>query len=62
METILCYQGVFTDNKIIRPYDDDVSCITYDSIRKEIEGHYGFFNLKYSEDLNEWVIFQYCLI
>lgn len=55
-------EGIFTNNKIIQPYDGDIPCMTYNSIRQLIEGHFGYFNIKWSEDIQEWILFQYLLL
>ena len=53
--------GTFIGNKI---YSDDgsiINCITYGINRKVIDDKNGFFNLRWSESIDEWVIFQYVL-
>lgn len=55
-------QGIFKDNKITTISGEIVECITYGSVRKEIENKEGYLHLKWSEPLQCWVLFQYILL
>lgn len=60
-ENVITLHGKFTRNTIILDDGREFKCITYGSVRKQIDEKYGFFNLRYSEDINDWIIFQYIL-
>jgi hypothetical protein len=53
--------GLFHGNIIFCDTGEEISCVTYGIIRKEIDDKYGFYNLKKNMH-GDWVIFQYVLV
>ena len=60
-DKIICLYGLYKDNHITTEEDETYFVISYHSLNQIIDGRIGFFNLKYDEVDNYWVIFQYCL-
>ena len=54
--------GTFKENVIYSGKDERFSCCTYSSVRIKIEGKTGVFNLKYEDNIRDWIIFQYVLV
>lgn len=52
--------GTFCDNEIITE-DGNIPVLTYVSVRKYIEGKKGFYNIRWSNDIDRWIIFQIML-
>lgn len=48
--------GIFKDNLITCEGVEIVECTTYVSFSKEIEGRYGFHQLKYSNNICTYII------
>lgn len=61
-DKIVCLYGEYKDNHILTEEGDYYFVISYRALNQIIDGRIGFFNLKYDEKDNYWVIFQYCLI
>lgn len=59
---ICCKNGIFKDNILMTPSGECIPCITYGSLRTEIEGHFGYFNMRFEPKINRWIIFQYVLL
>ena len=53
--------GTFIGNKIYSDNGSIINCITYGINRKVIDDKTGFFNLRWSESVDEWIVFQYVL-
>ena len=54
--------GVFKDFEFTDYTAGEIfPCMTYKSVRDKIEGKPGFFNFRYVEESDAWVIFQYIL-
>lgn len=53
--------GTFIGNKIYTDNNEIINCITYAINRKHIDNANGFYNLKWSDDVNNWILFQYVL-
>ena len=53
--------GIFKENVIYSGEDERFTCYTYGSVRKQIEGKSGIFNLRYEANVLDWIIFQYVL-
>lgn len=51
--------GIFKDNVIAWKGMDEVECVSYNSLRKQIEGIPGFHHLVYNKSLGRWIVFQY---
>lgn len=53
--------GKFEDN-YLTDYEtgEIISCLTYGSVRKEINNKEGFFNLKLNA-WGDWIVFQYII-
>ena len=60
-EEIITLHGVYKDFHFHPDNDEAFHCITYESVRKKIEGKSGFFNIKYNQDSDKFIIFQYML-
>lgn len=51
-EEIVTVLGLFRDNKIIQPNGKVIPAVTYETLRKEIEFKYGWFNIKITKGIN----------
>ena len=58
-ELFKCRFGIFRDNQIISPDDSTFNCVSYQYLRERMEGIPGFHNLKWEEDIQSWVCFQF---
>lgn len=47
-------------NGLLSTEEGIISAVTYGSFKEQYNGVIGFFNLRYSEDIGMWIIFQ-CL-
>ncbi|NCB03187.1 MAG: hypothetical protein EOM67_13695 [Spirochaetia bacterium] len=55
--------GVFSGNVITDiETGEEFECITYGSVRKIIDEKLGFYNLRYEEAIDSWIVYQYILI
>lgn len=54
--------GTYTNSEIITPDGEIIKCITYNSVHNQIENKFGAFNLRWSDDIDKWIIFQYVLM
>lgn len=57
---IYTFRGLFKKNKIYTE-DNIIPCITYGSVKQEIEDKYGWYNIIFDKDICQWVVFQYLL-
>lgn len=53
--------GIFLNNEITTEDGEAHNCITYNMVKQQIQGKFGCFNLRYSPNIDEWVVFQYAL-
>lgn len=51
-DVITTIKGLFTKNMIIQPDGTRLKCQTYESLRKEIEFQFGYFNIKKINGVN----------
>lgn len=51
-EEIVTVLGLFRDNKIIQPNGKVIPAVTYETLRKEIEFEYGWFNIRKTKGKN----------
>lgn len=54
--------GMFCDNELTTLDGKIIPCITYGSVRNQINNKEGFYNLKWSDDIDQWIIFQFALV
>lgn len=59
-EEIVTVLGLFRDNKIIQPNGKVIPAVTYETLRKEIEFKYGWFNIKKTKGINCIIQFVPC--
>lgn len=52
--------GTFCDNMIITD-DGNIPVITYKIVKDYIQGKKGFYNIRWSNDIDHWIIFQVML-
>lgn len=62
MEKIMTTLGTFINNSIITDDGETIDCITYGSIKREVENKRGFFQLVWSDQFSCWKIIQYILL
>lgn len=60
-ENLHTVYGTFKDNIIYADDGDEIECITYGSVRKEINEQEGFFILRWSNDIDKWIVFNYII-
>lgn len=53
--------GIFKDNIITTDNGEELGCISYGSLRNAMENKLAFFALRWSDDVNNWIVFQYVL-
>lgn len=60
--TIRTEVGTFQDNYITTIEGEVLHCLTFGSLDKIINGKFGAYNLRWSEDIGYWILFQYTLL
>ena len=53
--------GTFIGNKIYASDGSIINCLTYAINRKHIDNQTGFYNIRWSDDVNTWIVFQYII-
>ena len=53
--------GTYIKNVIYSETGEKFQCCTYGSVRREIEGKSGVFNLRYEKNINDWIVFQWII-
>lgn len=54
--------GTFKDNIITTIEGNTIHCLSYSRLLEKIEGLFGAFNLRWSTDIDRWILFQYAPI
>lgn len=58
---VITLHGVYKDFHFHPDNNESFHCITYESVRRKIEGKSGFFNIRYNKYSDKFIIFQYIL-
>lgn len=56
-EKIMAVEGIFSNGVLYNK--EGIKALSYNSFKRENPYLEGYFNLKWSEELNIWIIFQY---
>ena len=54
--------GKYSHNTIYLDDGIEFDCITYGKVKEQIEGKIGFFNIRWSDNIDHWIVYQYILL
>ena len=60
--TIRTEVGTFEDNYLTTIEGEIIHCLTYGSLFEKVNKQFGAYNLRWSEDIDRWILFQYTLL